>query len=197
MQYKSKQTLLDDIRTEHDRLCALLEEIPKTHYRERGVWGDGWTICDLVAHLAEWQRMFLDWYEEGLRGRTPQMPAAGYKWNETPKLNRAIWAKHCARSPAAVRTDFDTGYVQILQLVEELSSDSLLKPGHFGWTGRYPLTTYIAPNTASHYRFAIKVIKRWRRSTATSAARPNKRLQPPKARVAVTRGKVTRRRLRS
>ena len=49
--------------------------------------------------------MFLGWYEDGLRGIAPQMPAPGYKWRETPKLNRAIWEKHRSRSQAAVRAD--------------------------------------------------------------------------------------------
>ncbi|MDH4044226.1 MAG: ClbS/DfsB family four-helix bundle protein [Gemmatimonadota bacterium] len=37
----------------------------------------------------------------------------------------------------------------------------LLEPGHYPWTGRYPLTTYLAPNTSSHYRTATKILKRW------------------------------------
>ena len=93
MRYKSKQALLEDIRTQHDVLCARLGEIPKVRWHESGVWGDGWTLSDLVGHLAEWQHLFLGWYEDGLRGATPQMPAPGYKWSETPRLNRAIWEK--------------------------------------------------------------------------------------------------------
>lgn len=161
MKYQSKQALMDDIRAEHDSLCALLREIPKERWRERGVWGDGWTVCDLVAHLAEWQRMFLAWHEAGLRGTPSPMPAAGYKWGETPRLNRAIWRKHRSRSAAAVRADFDSGYSRILGVVEGLSPAQLLVPGHFEWTGRHGLVTYLGPNTASHYRFAIKALKRW------------------------------------
>jgi len=108
MRYKSKQALLDDIRTEHDFLCARLAEIPKARWHELGVWGDGWTLSDLVAHLAEWQHMFLGWYEDGLRGASPQMPAPGYKWSEMPRLNRAIWERHRLRSPAAILADFDS-----------------------------------------------------------------------------------------
>jgi hypothetical protein len=62
---------------------------------------------------------------------------------------------------AAVREDFESGYRRITRLVEGLSPEQVLKAGHFSWTGRNPLATYIGPNTASHYRFAIKVLKRW------------------------------------
>lgn len=179
MKYESKQELMDDIRAEHDSLCARLAEIPKARWREPGVWGDGWTLSDLVAHLAEWQHMFLGWYEDGRRGVTPEMPAPGFTWRETPRLNRAIWEKHRSRSHEAVRAEFDAGYRRIVRLVEALSPQKLLTPGYFAWTGRHPMTTYIGPNTASHYRFANKAIKRWLKDAparGTSATRPNSSL---------------------
>jgi hypothetical protein len=199
MRYKSKEALLNDIQTEHDVLCARLAEIPKVRWHEPGVWGDGWTLSDLLAHLAEWQRMFLGWYEDGLRGATPQMPAPGYKWSQTPRLNRAIWEKHRSRSQTAIRADFESGYRRIVQIVGALSPEQLLESGHSEWTGEHPLTTYIGPNTASHYRFAIKAIKRWLKRTAgtdTSVARPNKRLQPAKARAGTAQKRASRLRLR-
>ncbi|MBI4747260.1 MAG: ClbS/DfsB family four-helix bundle protein [Acidobacteria bacterium] len=184
MRYESKQALIDDIQTEHDSLCALLREIPEARFQEQGVWGDGWTVADLVAHLAEWQHLFLTWYEDGRKGEMPEMPAPGYKWNETPKLNQAIWVKHCLRSPAEVQADFESGYRQILQIVEDLSPEQLLKNGHFEWTGKHPLTTYLGPNTASHYRFSIKVLNRWLKRTAatkTSVRRTHKRKPTPQS----------------
>ena len=181
MRYQSKQALINDIQTQHALLCARLRDIPKSRWREPGVWGDGWTLTDLVAHLAEWQFMFLTWYEDGLRGTTPKMPAEGYKWNETPKLNRAIWAKHRFQSSAAVRAAFDDGFDRILEIVEALSPEHLLLPGQFSWTGKNSLATYLTPNTASHYRFALKVIKRWLQKTPTPnySATRTKHLQSP------------------
>lgn len=169
MRYTSKEALLDDIRAEHDSLCARLKEIPKARWREPGVWGDGWTVSDLAAHLAEWQQMFLRWHEEGVRGGTPQMPAPGYNWNQMREINRAIQEKHRARSREAIMADFDAGYRRIVKIVEALPAVQLLESGHFAWTGKNSLTTYLGANTASHYRFAMKVIKRWLRGTVHGA----------------------------
>ena len=94
MRYTTKEALLADIQQQHDSLCARLDQVPKSRQSESGVWGDGWTVTDLVAHLAEWQHMFLRWYDTGLTGGTPELPARGYKWNELRQLNDAIWVKH-------------------------------------------------------------------------------------------------------
>lgn len=179
MRYQSKQQLLDDIRSEHDRLAVELQRIRPSRWREPGVWGDRWTVNDLVAHLAEWHRLFLGWHTQGLEGRTPVMPAPGYKWNETSKLNRAIQARHAGRSRASVLSDFEAGYRDIFELAGRLSDRQLLSAGHFDWTRKYPLTTYLGANTASHYRFALKVLARWKRSlTSPSASRPRAERSP-------------------
>jgi hypothetical protein len=161
-------------------LSARLDEIPRSRWHEPGVWGDGWTVTDLVAHLAEWQAMFLMWYDAGLEGLKPAMPAPGYKWNETPKLNQVIWARNRFRPAFDVKTDFDAGFNRILEIVETLTPERLLEPGYFPWTGKNSLATYVCPNTASHYRFALKVIERWLKGGAmrTVSVARNKQERP-------------------
>jgi len=51
-------------------------------------------------------------------------------------------------------------FCRIVRLVEESPPPVLLRPGHFAWTGRNPLATYLGANSASHYRFATKVLTR-------------------------------------
>lgn len=165
MRYRSKEELLQDIAMEYKALQALLQDIPVSRYGEAGVWGDGWSVGDLMAHLAEWQEMFLRWFREGQGGGVPQMPAPGYKWNETPRLNRDIWAKHRDRSFDAVKADCDSSHGRIIRLLEGLSEAELFESRHFGWTGKNSLVTYAGANTASHYRFARKVLKRWLKSS--------------------------------
>jgi hypothetical protein len=48
-------------------------------------------------------------------------------------------------------------------LARGLPERELLEPGRFAWTGKNPLTTYLGANTASHYRTATKILKRWLR----------------------------------
>lgn len=161
MRFASKEELIESIATEHRRFVELVISIPRNFYLTADVWGDGWNIRDLLAHLTEWEQMFLTWFQEGRSGGSPAMPAEGYKWNQTPALNRAIWQKHSQRSVEDTLEGFETSYQEIFSLAQELSSRELLDPGHFAWTGKNPLTTYLGANTCSHYRTAAKILKRW------------------------------------
>lgn len=161
MKYLTKRELVESIENGHRILSDLISTIPRNQFLEACVWGDGWNIRDLLAHLTEWEQMFLTWFREGQAGRKPITPAPGYKWNETMALNRAIWQKHRGRSVDDVMKGFETSYEEIFSLVQKLTEDELLASGHFHWTGKNPLTTYLGANTASHYRTASKILKRW------------------------------------
>lgn len=161
MRYETKRALIDDIQRERAALADMLGMIPEDLYGEAGVWGEDWNILDLVAHLAEWHTMLLGWYRVGSTGRTPDLPAPGFNWRETPALNRAIREKHRHRPYREVWSEFSRSHDEILRLVHELSEEEILEPGHFGWTGKNALVAYVGANTASHYRFAQKVLKRW------------------------------------
>jgi len=177
MQYNSKKDLIESIEREHQILVDLVRSIPESRYREAGVWGVDWNIKDLLAHLTEWEQMFLTWFREGRDGKRPALPAKGYKWNQTPALNRAIWDKHRRRSVAEVLANFETSYQEIFSLAQELSEKELLTPGNFTWTGKNPLTTYLGANTTSHYRTATKILNRWLRThlkATHSSARESK-----------------------
>jgi hypothetical protein len=164
MKYASKKDLLDQIESGHATLVAIIDAIPRSRYTEPGVWGENWTIKDLLAHLTEWEQMFLRWYHDGTVDRQPAMPAAGYKWNELARLNRDIRRKHANTSWKRVREAFDRSYGEVLALTRSLSQRQLLAPGAFAWTKKHPLTTYLGANTCSHYRSAIRILRRWQRA---------------------------------
>ena len=163
MKFGSKDDLLTAIEREHALFVGLVESLSPDLRVEPGAWGDGWTVKDLLAHLTEWERMFLGWYRQGLEGGAPALPAPGYKWNETPRLNADIQRRHAAKSWARVQADFDASYEEILTLARELDKAELLDPGHHPWTGKLPLMTYLAANTSSHYRTASKILRRFLR----------------------------------
>ena len=167
VRYSSKQEFLASVELEHRRLLELLSSVPLSRYKETGVWGDGWTIHDLLAHLSEWEQMCLRWFREGKGGGDPAIPAPGYKYSEIKALNREIQRRYSGQPGEKVRNDFERSYEEIHALIASLTDRELLMPGVFAWTKKNPLTTYLGANTCSHYRFGIKVLKRWLRQQQT------------------------------
>lgn len=163
MRFGSRHELINKIEKEHAAFLELTKTVPRKRYCEADVWGDGWNLKDLFAHLTEWEQMSLVWYREGRNGGSPAVPAEGFKWNQTPALNRAVQQKHRRTSTKEIITDFNASYSEILCVARQISTKELFTPGYFAWTGKALLSTYLAANTCSHYRTATKYLKRWLR----------------------------------
>jgi hypothetical protein len=163
MRYVSKREFIRDIESERNALFALLEDLDDKDFLIPGVCGR-WSLKDILAHLHEWHQLALGWYETGLRQEFPEMPARGYKWNQIRELNREFYLKNKDKSLASIKTKFRKSHNEIMGIIEKLSEQELLMPGYFSWTTKYPLTTYLHPNTSGHYRWAIKHIKHWLRN---------------------------------
>jgi hypothetical protein len=163
VKYASREELLNDVACEYQLLLAALDGLSAEQQLEAGVWGDGWNVRDLLAHLHEWHQLFFSWWQAGQQGAAPAMPAPGYKWSETPRLNRDIQQRFAAGDVFDMRTRFESSHHKVMELAESLTPAQLMDPGHFAWTGRNALVTYLSANTSSHYRFARKVLARWLR----------------------------------
>jgi len=158
----AKKDLLAVIEVEKNKLVGLIENLENGQMIEAGVTPSGWSVKDILSHLIEWQQMNIFWYQAGKRGETPFVPAKGISWRETSKLNHSIFLKHKNRDLMRVRRDFAASHQAMLDLIEEAQEDELIAVGHFSWCGSsWCLSDYIRANTASHYGWASKHIKKW------------------------------------
>lgn len=160
MRFRSKADLVGRIESEHAELVRLADAFGQGRFDEPGIWGDGWDIRDMLAHLTAWEQMFLRWHRDGCEGRVPALPEEGYSWRETPALNRVIRERSHGRAVADVVREFHASHEEILAVARSLSQADIFAPGRFGWTGRNALVTYLGANTASHYATAAKILRR-------------------------------------
>ena len=116
-------------------------------------------LKQILSHLYGWHRLLEDWFRIGKTG-TPDLPATGFKWNQTVALNKKLDDQHKDLGLASVRRRLKLSHGRIMKLVESLSEQQFNSPGQFAWTNKNALSSYIVPNTFSHYRWAIKKIKR-------------------------------------
>ena len=115
-----------------------------------------WALKDILTHLYEWQEMLFTWYETGLRGEVPAVPASGYKWSQLPALNQCIYEKHCHLAPEQALSLFRESHQKTLQFITALSDSDLITPGLYTWMNQNTLMAYLNSTTAAHYVWALK-----------------------------------------
>jgi len=165
-----KSELLEEVRIERKALDDLLKELNPRQTAQKDVTAAGWSVKDILGHLVGWQQMNLAWYEAGERGDHPAVPAPGLTWKDVRKLNEIIYRRHRRRSLKAVRQDYETFHQRMVELIHKVSDSDLVQVGRFTWAGpTWTLSDYIRANTASHYRWARKHIRRWLHAQARDA----------------------------
>ena len=159
-----RKDLLREIQHERAALDATLEGLSPRQMTSPGVTRGGWSVKDILAHLAEWQRMNLDWYAAGLRGEKPAIPAPGYTLRDLPQLNAMICRKHHRRSLRDVLSDYKSYHRRVVALIKSLSDSDLVTLNRYSWTGpSWTLSDYLRASTAAHDLWARTRIHRWRR----------------------------------
>jgi uncharacterized protein (TIGR03083 family) len=156
---KNKAELIAQVRKERKALEALIATLSPEEMTRPGMIGE-WSVKDILAHLVEWEQMFLAWYHAGLVGMVAHTPAEGYKWNQLPALNQAIYERHRQRPLAEVLAGFESSFREIFQAVEAMSEEVLFTPGCYAWTNKHALVGWVEANTSSHYHWAWNGVRK-------------------------------------
>jgi len=155
-----KAELLQEIGVERGRLDALLEQLTPRQMTQGDATLAGWSVKDILGHLIA-----------GLCGETPEMPAPGLTWKDIRRLNDRIYRSHHRRSLKAVLADYHEFHQKMLDLIEEVPDRDFVAVGRFAWTGpTWTLSDYMRANTASHYRWACKHVRKWLRAQTKTKA---------------------------
>ena len=117
-------------------------------------------IRDVLGHLHHWHLMMLDWYNVGMTGKKPDMPAKGYTWKTTPDLNRWIWEKYNSEDLETVIIWLNDSYEDLRKVITKHSDKELFTKKKYHWTGSTSLGSYLVSATSSHYDWALKLIKK-------------------------------------
>ena len=161
MRVRSKEHLLETINDTWRDLWSLIDEIDASQceLRTQNDGVESWSVKDIIAHLHGWHLLLLKW-TKAKPDVEIEMPAEGFKWNQTAELNQLILEKWKGVAFRSVCRRLKLSHNRVVQFVSGLSETQLLNAGSFSWTKRLPISSYIAPNTTSHYKWAIKKIKR-------------------------------------
>ncbi|MBC8507130.1 MAG: ClbS/DfsB family four-helix bundle protein [Chloroflexi bacterium] len=155
----TKELLLSESQKEREKLEKFLATLTPDQMLQSGIVAE-WSVKDVLAHLFEWEQMVLGWLATGQRGDTPNVPAEGYKWNQLPALNEEIRQKHLQRTLDEIQVMFDESYQQTIQTIAGHSEETLFTSGLYPWMNKNTLAAYFTSCTSSHYRWALKEIRK-------------------------------------
>ncbi len=143
-----------------DRLLTAIEGLPAdVREVDFSVAGLFTKVRDIVCHLHEWHRLMLGWYEVGMGGGKPQIPAPSHTWRTTPLLNAELWKTHLTTSLAEGIKLLRQSHGQVQGLIQAHTDDELFMKGRYSWTGSTSLGAYLVSCTSSHYEWGLKRIK--------------------------------------
>ncbi len=158
---KSKSELIELCTKNFEKLLEYIDSLPEVKLTADFPPGTmNRNIRDVLAHLHQWHLMMLEWYEVGMSGQKPAMPAKAYTWKDLPELNKRIWQQYSNTPISKVRTLLEESYLKVFKLITRHSNEELFEKKRYPWTGSTSLGAYLISCTSSHYDWAFKLIKK-------------------------------------
>jgi uncharacterized protein (TIGR03083 family) len=148
----TKNELLAAIEGDWDALQSLIQRVSDARMAEPSL-DAGWSVKDVLAHIALWEGICSRWLEAAARGETSERPEV----KDVDGTNARGHERAKSRALSDVVDESRTRHARILAAVEALSEDELASDTRFGW----PVWQMTDSNTAEHYREHIDQISRW------------------------------------
>jgi len=117
-------------------------------------------IRDVLMHLHHWHLLMMEWYQVGMEGKKPAMPAKGFTWKMTPSLNRWIWENYQKTTLKEAILATKASHLKINGLMAQHTNEELFEKQRFPWTGTTSLGAYFVSASSSHYDWALKLIRK-------------------------------------
>src|SRR5436309_7185711 len=144
------------IRATSTRMELLLAQLSVAEINQPGAVGV-WSVKDVLAHIAFWERYAANIVQAAARGETPDLVAD----DETERRNASVVAQYYQRSLAAVIADWQQAREDLLEEIACLEDEDLNDPNRFHWSAGQTLLDHIADSSFGHEQEHIAQIRAW------------------------------------
>ncbi len=151
------------MRREYGLLVAEIESVDPESREAPGAC-EQWSIKDILGHLHAWHQMFLTWEAAGAAGETIEMPAPGYTWKDTPALNEEIYQRIKDVSYTDTVTGLADSHAKVAAVISSYADEDLSTKRRYKWTGSTSVLSYAVSATSSHYDWARKLIRKFKKT---------------------------------
>ncbi|MHC5279402.1 ClbS/DfsB family four-helix bundle protein [Listeria kieliensis] len=161
---KTKTELLDASKKQFDRLFKEIDTLGAEAKRGTFPFEDrDRNIRDVLIHLHEWHNMMETWYEVGMSGQKPAISKEGYTFKTLPALNLEIWKAYQDTDLENAEGLLKESHLRMMELIRAHTDEELFTKRYYPWTNTTSLGSYLVSSTSSHYDWAIKKIKKYKR----------------------------------
>ncbi|MDO5747459.1 MAG: ClbS/DfsB family four-helix bundle protein [Actinomycetaceae bacterium] len=171
---QTKDELIAAANTQCEKLKELLESLPPEEREAdfplalaEGEAGAHWrrdkNCKDVIVHLYEWQQLWLNWVNANMDGEDRPFLPSPYTWKNYAGMNEEFTAKHQNTTYCEALELLETSHEEILAIVQILSNEELFTKKYFSFTGTTSLGSYTVSATSSHYDWAIKKIRKYKK----------------------------------
>jgi hypothetical protein len=150
----TRTKFLETLKAARSEWEALLARVPKDRMTEPGA--DGWSVKDIIAHVA--------WHEREMLEVTKERALVGSDlWNKPlEERNATIYQENRHRPLAEVLTEAEAMYRQLEPRLEALTDEDLTDAGRFrDMPAEWLPWQLFASNTYEHYQEHIPQIQAW------------------------------------
>jgi hypothetical protein len=161
----TKEQLTELTSKEFGKLDHLLEGIDERTALAKD--DDDTSIKDVVAHRADWIRLFLGWYHDGLAGKTVHFPAEGYKWNELKRYNADLRVRQADLGWEEAHALLRGAHADLSDFLAAHSDEDLYRAPMAGANNDWTPGRWAEAAGPSHYRSAGRYVRRRLRASAS------------------------------
>jgi hypothetical protein len=108
-----------------------------------------WSMKDLLAHIAAWDRRTCDLFAAASRGEAPAERISG--GDDVDRFNAAAHERNRDLPLPAVRAEFKAAFDDSMVWIDRMPDDLLFDPARVPWNGGHALAWNVAANTYWHY----------------------------------------------
>lgn len=170
----TKNELIQAANDNYKKMSALLETIPSEQLsrpftfdvtkEKQAHWQRDKNLRDVLVHLYEWHQLLLNWVKANQAGEEKPFLKEGYNWKNYGAMNLEFWEKHQQTNYETALQLLIESHKQVMALAKEFSNEELFSKGTFSWVGGSTLGSYFVSTTASHYDWATKKIRKFKKS---------------------------------
>lgn len=130
-----------------------------TEKHKEAHWKRDKTLRDVLIHLHEWNRLFIEWVDANKSGNDRPFLPEPYTWKTYGEMNVELFRRHQTTLYGTAEKLLRESHAGVLALIEKETDESLFSKGHYKWTGGSTLGSYAVSVLPSHCDWAINKIK--------------------------------------